>query len=76
MVAVTYLTKSLTQDDDSFIRSKRMAGGDLFDRLVRNGPIPELEAKFLAYQAFVALQVQYYFSDLKFPLTSQLFLNR
>ncbi|KAG9061709.1 Checkpoint kinase 2 [Linnemannia hyalina] len=33
-----------------------MGGGDLFDRLVRNGPIPELEAKFLAYQAFIALQ--------------------
>lgn len=45
-----------------------MAGGDLFDRLVRNGPIPELEAKFLAYQAFVALQVQYYFSDLRVAL--------
>ena len=51
-----------------------MAGGDLFDRLIRNGPIPELEAKFLAYQAFVALEVQYIFSDLKFALASQLFL--
>jgi len=35
----------------------RMAGGDLFDRLVRNGPIPELEAKFIAYQVLQALQV-------------------
>jgi hypothetical protein len=41
-----------------FIWLKRMAGGDLFDRLVKNGPIPELEAKFVAYQAFVAMQVQ------------------
>ncbi|KAG0056870.1 Checkpoint kinase 2 [Linnemannia elongata] len=39
-----------------YIFMQLMAGGDLFDRLVRNGPIPELEAKFLAYQAFVALQ--------------------
>ncbi|KAF9154567.1 Checkpoint kinase 2 [Linnemannia schmuckeri] len=39
-----------------YIFMQLMAGGDLFDRLVRNGPIPELEAKFMAYQAFIALQ--------------------
>ncbi|KAK3831475.1 MAG: kinase-like domain-containing protein [Linnemannia gamsii] len=33
-----------------------MAGGDLFDRLVKSGPVPELEAKFIAYQALNALQ--------------------
>ncbi|KAG0283732.1 Checkpoint kinase 2 [Linnemannia gamsii] len=39
-----------------YIFMQLMVGGDLFDRLVKNGPIPELEAKFVAYQAIVALQ--------------------
>jgi serine/threonine protein kinase len=35
----------------------RMAGGDLFDRLIESGPVPELEAKFIAYQVLNAMQV-------------------
>ncbi|KAF9909567.1 Checkpoint kinase 2 [Linnemannia zychae] len=39
-----------------YIFMQMMAGGDLFDRLVKDGPVPELEAKFIAYQALNALQ--------------------
>ncbi|KAG0275701.1 Meiosis-specific serine/threonine-protein kinase mek1 [Linnemannia exigua] len=39
-----------------YIFMQIMVGGDLFDQLVRNGPIPELEAKYIAYQALNALQ--------------------
>ncbi|KAF9091225.1 Checkpoint kinase 2 [Mortierella sp. AD031] len=39
-----------------YIFMQLMSGGDLFDRLVRTGPLPELEAKFVAYQALLALQ--------------------
>ncbi|KAG0375267.1 Checkpoint kinase 2 [Mortierella sp. AD032] len=39
-----------------YIFMQMMAGGDLFDRLVKSGPVPELEAKFIAYQALNALQ--------------------
>ncbi|KAF9119349.1 Checkpoint kinase 2 [Mortierella sp. 14UC] len=39
-----------------YIFMQMMAGGDLFDRLVRSGPVPELEAKFIAYQTLNALQ--------------------
>ncbi|KAF8937181.1 Checkpoint kinase 2 [Dissophora ornata] len=35
----------------------RLPGGDLFDYVMKKGPLPELEAKFVAYQILLALQV-------------------
>lgn len=37
----------------------RLTGGDLFDYVVRAGPLPDMEAKFVAYQALQALKVTY-----------------
>lgn len=36
----------------------RLPGGDLFDYIVKNGPLSELEAKFAIYQVLQALQVR------------------
>ncbi|KAI1297417.1 Serine/threonine-protein kinase D1 [Mortierella claussenii] len=34
----------------------KLPGGDLFDYILKSGPLPELEAKFVAYQTLQALQ--------------------
>lgn len=44
-----------------FVRlSDRLTGGDLFDYVVKAGPLPDVEAKFVAYQILRALQVMIY----------------
>ncbi|KAF9112828.1 hypothetical protein BGX27_002707 [Mortierella sp. AM989] len=35
----------------------RLTGGDLFDYILKSGPMPELEAKFTVYQILQALQI-------------------
>ncbi|KAG0364932.1 Meiosis-specific serine/threonine-protein kinase mek1 [Gamsiella multidivaricata] len=39
-----------------YIFMQMVTGGDLFDYIVKNGPLSELEAKFVAYQTLLALQ--------------------
>ncbi|KAF9163699.1 Meiosis-specific serine/threonine-protein kinase mek1 [Mortierella sp. AD010] len=40
-----------------YIFMQMLTGGDLFDYILKSGPMPELEAKFTAYQILQALKV-------------------
>ncbi|KAG0094556.1 Checkpoint kinase 2 [Podila epicladia] len=39
-----------------YIFLQMLTGGDLFDHVVKAGPLPDMEAKFVAYQALQALK--------------------
>jgi 5'-AMP-activated protein kinase catalytic alpha subunit len=55
---ISIVDTSLSADGSTvYLLLNRVNGGELFDRIVNEGPIPEPEALFMFYQILLAVEV-------------------